>query len=83
MRGLAVAVSEDGKRLEVNRIELNSSTPSNPKYETISFLYKEPYVINPIDESQVIGLEAVEFLTDLSTYETYMNPAIRMTISCL
>ncbi|NLK40257.1 MAG: M15 family metallopeptidase [Clostridiales bacterium] len=77
MRGLAVAVSEDGKRLEVNRIELNSSTPSNPKYETISFLYKEPYVINPIDESQVIGLEAVEFLTDLSTYETYMNPAIR------
>lgn len=77
MRGLSVTVSESGSRVDIGRIELNSSTPSNRKYETVAFLYKEKTVILPIDESQIIGLEAVKFVADLSAYEQYMNPAKR------
>lgn len=77
MTGLSVSFSESGNRLDVTRVELNGSTPSNRKYETVTFLYKENAVINPIDESQIIGLEAVQFITDLSAYEKYMNPALR------
>ncbi len=75
IKGISLNIDTEGNILTLRRIELNSSTPSNPKYEAISFIYKNSPAITPVDESLIIGFESIEFTTDLSQYEKYMNPA--------
>lgn len=77
MKGLKV--ESDGKTVAITRIHAEGSTKENPLYEDVYFTLKDASALPPVAENSVpAGSDnAVEFISDLSEYEQYMNPADR------
>lgn len=77
MRGLKV--ESDGKAVSITRIHAEGSTKENPLYEDVYFTLKSISALCPVVENSVSAgsTSAVEFISDLSEYEQYMNPSDR------
>ncbi|MBE6640367.1 MAG: hypothetical protein E7619_02150 [Ruminococcaceae bacterium] len=77
--GLVAEVDEKERTVTITREKMTGSRPDDPKYEEIVLLLQpEIPVTSPFEgEEDVPDPMDVEFISDLSEYEQYMNPADR------
>lgn len=82
VRGLEIKKSSKNKTVSVSRILLNTvdadgkiTDGKKPYYEDITFALKAPSLTEAIAESDsAVTVPSVEFVSNLSAYEEYMNP---------
>ena len=79
IRGLNTEVDEKERTVTITREKMTGSRPDDPKYEEVVLLLQpEAPVTSPFEgEDDVPDPMDVEFISDLSAYEQYMNPADR------
>lgn len=76
--GLEAEVDEEARTVTITREKMTGSRPEDPKYEDIVLFLQPETPIPPIsDENDFKDPLDVEFVSDLSAYEQYMNPADR------
>ena len=76
--GLEIDVDENERTVTVTREKMTGSKPDDPKYEDIVLFLQPETPIPPIgDEQEFKDPLEVEFISDLSEYEQYMNPSDR------
>ncbi len=76
--GLDTEIDEKERTVTVTREKMTGSRPDDPKFEDIVLFLQPETPIPPIgDENDFKDPLEVEFISDLSEYEQYMNPADR------
>ncbi len=85
-KGLVISVDEDKRKVSVQRVMLNELDEDGklpkgeePIWGELYFLLQAPALLEPIEEKEAIevaGMPDLGFLSDLSSYEEYMNPGI-------
>ena len=73
--GIVVAIDLEKSTITVSRTEYSDSTHLEPHYVDVSLQLKVDSILTPLDENKYFaGQPIFSFKTDLSEYESYMNP---------
>ena len=74
--GVEISLDRQENTITIKRLERPDSTHLEPRYESVSFMLKTNGALSAIDENKYFnGKPLFEFKTDLSAYESYMNPS--------